>query len=139
MIKIYFDGCAGPTNPGYGGAGVVIVNGDQKLSGYWFLGKNRTNNEAEYAGLIYALRLGIHLGFHTEPVTIYGDSKLIINQVTRQWKNKKPHLQQLMKKADIELAKYKSCNLEWIPRDLNTLADKMSVKPLLENGIKIRK
>lgn len=139
MIEIYFDGCAGPTNPGYGGAGAVVIHNSKKYGGHWFLGENRTNNEAEYAGLIYALRLGVKLNIHNEPVIIYGDSKLIINQVNREWKNKKPHLQKLMEKADIELLKYRAWNLEWIPRELNKLADSMSVKPLIDNGIKIRR
>lgn len=139
MVKIYFDGCAGPTNPGFGGAGVVVVQGDKKIGGYWYLGEKRTNNEAEYAALFYALKLGKKLKVHNNHVNIYGDSQLVINQVNSVWKNKKLHLQRLMGMVHSELSDYTSWSLEWIPREQNALADQMSVRPLLEKNIKIRK
>lgn len=139
-IKIHFDGCCAPSNPGYGGAGWVIRIADEDPIGYCtYIGEHRTNNEAEYAALYGALLHGIKLGINKgAKVRIYGDSKLVVNQVNKDWKNRKEHLQKLMGKVDGLLEQYDDWTLEWISRDYNGEADHLSVKALTDEGIKVR-
>ncbi len=139
-IRVYFDGAAGPTNPGYGGAGWAILLPDKEpITQSYFLGNNRTNNEAEYAALVFALNHGKWLGIEQEKIRIYGDSKLVISQVNGIWKTKKPHLRKMRDIALRNLESYTNVNLEWIPRESNELADRMSNVALLDNGIKLFK
>ena len=139
MNKIYFDGCCAPKNPGHGGAGWAIYTKAKAIGGNIYLGKNRTNNEAEYAALIYSLRHGIKIGIHKEKVEIYGDSQLIIKQVTKEWQNNTPHLQRLMRIVDELLGSYIDYALYWIPREKNQQADLMSVEALKKEGIHVRR
>nr|WP_309228260.1 reverse transcriptase-like protein [Virgibacillus sp. NKC19-3] len=44
-----------------------------------------TNNEAEYAALHLALKELELLGVHHLPVTLIGDSQVVINQLTAEW------------------------------------------------------
>jgi ribonuclease HI len=87
-IEIYVDG-ASLGNPGYGGAGVVIlttVNGERQKTAFGaYLGDDVTNNRAEITAAILSLqRL-------TEPshVTLYSDSEYVINTMTLGWKKNK--------------------------------------------------
>lgn len=67
------------------------------------LGANMTNNEAEYDTLIYALRLFLaHLEERKEDpkgiaLEIQGDSRLVIKQVSGEWK---AHEKRLAKRRD---------------------------------------
>ena len=135
--KIYFDGVTGPTNPGHGGAGWAIeVPNKESISSYYYLGDGRTNNESEYAALYCSLKQGIKLGIEQNKVEIYGDSQLVIKQVSGEWRNKKPHLKKLMAKVHELLDLYTDYTLYWIPREQNEVADSMSNRALTENGVK---
>ncbi len=78
-VTIYTDGaCSG--NPGKGGWGVVLLYGDRKkeLSGGE---ENTTNNRMELTAAIEGLKA------LKEPceVTLYSDSKYLIDAVTKGW------------------------------------------------------
>ena len=77
---MYFDGCS-KGNPGRSGAGAVLYeNGKEIWSDKKFVGEKATNNVAEYNGLILALQ---ELSKRSLPkVVVYGDSQLIIQQIT---------------------------------------------------------
>jgi ribonuclease HI len=67
-------------NPGHGGAGAVLVLEDgAKHSFSEYLGEKKTNNQAEYGGLLLGLRKAFELGI--THLKVYGDSQLVINQV----------------------------------------------------------
>jgi len=119
----YFDG-ASRGNPGLAGAGALIVNdsGDIIWETACFLGK-KTNNEAEYNALILLLKAARERNI--KKLNIYGDSKLVVSQVSRQWKINLPHLRILAKEA-WELMDGIDVSLEWIPRDKNKRADELS-------------
>ena len=56
-----FDGCS-KGNPGLSGAGAVIYSLDDEIwSGSLFIGKNITNNQSEYSGLIFGLKQAIDM------------------------------------------------------------------------------
>ncbi len=83
-ITIYSDGgCI--NNPGPGGYGVVIIDGGKRteLSGGFRL---TTNNRMELMGIIMGLKsLGRKSG---RQVTVYTDSRYVINGITKGWARK---------------------------------------------------
>lgn len=77
-----------------------------------------TNNEAEYKSLIRALQENSQAN-----VTIFMDSKLIVNQVNGLWKINYPHLQKLNNTVKSLNKKFTLCH---VYRKYNTHADKAS-------------
>ena len=119
----YFDG-ASRGNPGKAGAGALLINEEGKV--VWeasrFLG-DKTNNEAEYMALIMLLKAAKDHGVSS--LRVFGDSKLVVSQISRQWKINLPHLRALAQEA-WSLMEGMSVTLEWIPREKNKLADALS-------------
>lgn len=131
MKKLYFDGACVPVNPG----------GDMGL-GFWIEedGKNiysfskyipsrefngtTSNNVAEYlalkSGLEYCSSKGI-----TE-LEVYGDSQLVIKQMSGQWKMKKGLYLPFAEQTKSLLSQYTKIRFEWIRRELNSVADDLS-------------
>lgn len=79
-VIIYTDGGARPTNPGPGGYGVVILEGDQRreLSGGFRL---TTNNRMELMACIK----GLEALERPSTVTIHSDSQYVVNAITKGW------------------------------------------------------
>ena len=91
-----FDGCS-KGNPGPAGIGAVISkSGSEEWCGCQFIG-NKTNNQSEYSALILGLKEA--LSRNIKKLQVYGDSLLVINQVTGQFKVKNVQLQELYKEA----------------------------------------
>ncbi len=122
-MKGFFDG-ASRGNPGTAGAGALLV--DENGATVWetarFLG-TKTNNEAEYTALILLLKAAKERSI--TKLQIYGDSKLVVSQVSKQWKINLPHLRALAQEA-WALMEGMDVSLEWIPREKNKLADALS-------------
>lgn len=119
----FFDG-ASRGNPGKAGAGALMINDEGKV--VWetarFLGK-KTNNEAEYMALILLLKAAREHGVRS--LRVFGDSKLVISQLSREWKINLPHLRLLAKQA-WDLADGMDISYHWIPREQNKKADRLS-------------
>jgi len=80
MIKIYTDG-ASRGNPGPGGFGVVMIYGHHRKEisqGF----RLTTNNRMELLSVIVALEA---LKQESEHVTIYSDSKYVVDAVEQKW------------------------------------------------------
>ncbi|CAN0043537.1 unnamed protein product, partial [Discosporangium mesarthrocarpum] len=109
-IQVYFDG-GSRGNPGSSGAGSSITDADgiEIWSGYKYLGRNKTNNEAEYWGLILGLEAALKLGIGT--VIVRGDSKLVIEQMKGNWQVKAPNLQELNRKVCGGMCSYAVCTM----------------------------
>lgn len=122
-MKGYFDG-ASRGNPGEAGAGALLIEDDGTV--VWekalYLGK-KTNNEAEYNAAIMLLTEAAERGL-TE-LAVYGDSKLVVSQLSGQWKINLPHLRELAKKA-WDITKGMKVSYSWIPREKNKKADELS-------------
>lgn len=122
-MRGYFDG-ASRGNPGEAGAGALLVNGRGET--VWeasrYLGK-KTNNEAEYAALLLLLNAARERG--VGELKICGDSKLVVCQVSKQWKINLPHLRELAGEA-WKLMENIKVELIWIPREENKKADALS-------------
>ncbi len=80
MVNIYTDGaCSG--NPGPGGYGAILeFNGVKKELSDGFL--ETTNNRMELMGVIAALEALTRINLD---VTIYSDSKYVVDSVTKGW------------------------------------------------------
>lgn len=80
MIEIYTDGCA-LGNPGPGGYGTIMLAGPHRkeiAQGY----RNTTNNRMELLAVIVALE---HIKIKNAEVTVYSDSKYVVDAVQLGW------------------------------------------------------
>ena len=59
-------------------------------------------------------------------ILIQGDSKLVINHMQGTWKCTHRNLKPLHDRAQQLLAEFKDVMFEWIPREQNSRADKLS-------------
>ena len=91
-----------------------------------YLGR-KTNNEAEYAALLLLLEAAKLRG--VKELRISGDSKLVVCQVSRQWKINLPHLRKLAQYA-WKLMEGMKVELVWVPREENKRADLLSNEAL---------
>ena len=83
-----------------------------------------TNNVAEYKALIVALRMAIKL--KATQVEIRADSELMIRQLKGRYKVKSEGLKPLYIEVTQLLVKFEGVTLKYIPRELNTEADKLA-------------
>ncbi len=85
-------------NPGVGAIGVIVRKDGHILVKYSKkIGKQVTNNVAEYEGLIKALELAAK--FTKNEVTCYLDSELIVKQLLGKYRVKHPNLLKLFLKV----------------------------------------
>ena len=152
-IQLFFDGATAPTNPGPSGAGwhIKIYKSKtnefiQEYKEYKFLGPRMTNNEAEYLALIHGLESIIDIvkkiksktDIKLESVIIFGDSALVINQLSGSYKVKAINLIKYYNKAKELISELESRTLSLkiihILRHKNTIADDMS-KLALKNSM----
>ncbi len=81
-----------------------------------FKKKGITNNEAEYLAVIEALKFVED----DSNVTVFSDSKLVVNQIKMEWHIKEERLRKLFEEV-LSLIKEKNIDfkIEWIPRGEN--------------------
>src|SRR5688572_10031413 len=87
-ITIYFDGACDPNPGGHAGWGAVLeIDGrTESLNGYVGFGPAMSNNVAEYAGVIGALEEVARRGLASATIHVFGDSNLVIQQMSGRWK-----------------------------------------------------
>jgi ribonuclease HI len=138
----YFDGACEPVNPGGTASyGAVIYENDEKIwecAEVYGQGKLMSNNVAEYAGFIAVLEWFIEQELCDAEIVVKGDSMLVINQMFGTWKIKNGLYAPLAKKANELLSRFIDIKGEWIPRDLNDVADELSKAALKKAGVKLR-
>ncbi|XP_074283429.1 uncharacterized protein LOC141607979 [Silene latifolia] len=119
---MYFDGAARQDRAG---AGVVFVTPQNHLMPYAFtLTQLCTNNMAEYQALILGLQMAIEIG--VRDMDIYGDSKLVVNQVLGEYEVKKEDLIPYHQQALQLLNQLDDIHVGHVPRSANKLADALS-------------
>ena len=79
-------------------------------------GEKLTNNELEYLAVLYALDY-INNRHKKDNVTIYSDSKLIVNQINGEWRITTERLQPLYDKCMKRMTD--KIKIKWIRRDFN--------------------
>ena len=136
-LECYFDGACEPVNPGGNmGMGWIIVN---TITGHIrsrkrYKEKNPTNsnNVAEYLALYMLLK---DLRDYSDcEISIYGDSKLIVNQINNEFKlNSGLHYNIAKRTAELykDIANNNKISISWIPREVNTGADKLSKEAVI--------
>lgn len=129
-IIIYTDG-GSRGNPGMAAIGVVFCNEKEQIIKKYgeYLGDNLTNNEAEYAAVIFALKkfkllFGKAVAEISE-VEIRSDSELLVKQMNGQYKLLDEKIQKFFieiwnLKMDFRAVKFKA-----ISRERNKEADRM--------------
>jgi probable phosphoglycerate mutase len=133
MIEVFTDGLAMPRNPGIGTYGFVVYkDGSELARGHGFDGDHVSNNHAEYAGLIAALK-SVE-SFVNEDIVVKSDSKMLVNQMAGRWKVSKKayrsgaegnYVDRFLEARDVS-RRFERITYEWIPRELNSLADALS-------------
>jgi ribonuclease HI len=122
-VTIYTDGGA-RGNPGPAAAGVVIKEGAKMLLEFGeYLGPVQTNNFAEYQAVILALEALKREGYAGRSIEFKMDSKLVVEQVSGNWKIKEPSLKPLVAKIRELLADFPQHSFAHIPRADNAEAD----------------
>jgi len=114
-------------NPGIAGSGMALYDsedGAEVWSGYLYLGDHRTNNEAEYMGLITGMQCALSLG--VKQIVVQGDSKLVLEQIALRWKVKSESLKLYFDEA-IKLKKeFVFFETSHIERAKNARADELA-------------
>jgi ribonuclease HI len=112
-------------NPGPSGYGVVVQGTDgvvlAELSE--FLGL-RTNNVAEYSGMLAALEYALTNGL--KRLRVVSDSELMVKQMKGQYRVQSPELRPLYEEAKRRAAKLDGFQIEHVLRGKNKKADELA-------------
>ena len=122
---LFFDGAA-KNNPGRAGCGFVLYHRETKLAfckGCAYLSE-ATNNEAEYEGILTGLKHAVDLGI--KEISIYGDSQLVINQLTGVFQVSAENLRTGHQKGTDLLLQMMNYDLNHISRAANSEADALA-------------
>ena len=131
----WFDGACEPANPGGTATFGVVVKDDDgtvllKEHGLVGKGSKMSNNVVEYAGVLHILKY-----LSSRPpgrVTIHGDSNLVINQLSGNWRVSKGLYLSIAIETKQLLAYLRGLgwqiNFCWIPREQNEECDALSKK-----------
>ena len=130
---MYFDGLCEPKNPGgiatYGiliQQGGEILHEESGLADAQPYSDEASNNVAEYSAIIHALEWLKNNDRAESKIILRGDSKLIISQLTGVYKVKSLRIIELHHTAKRLLQKFKNLRIEWVNRELNQEADRLS-------------
>lgn len=133
-VVVYTDGGA-RGNPGPAGAGVVIFDGEKKIAELkQYLGERQTNNWAEYEAVAIALAEAKRLGLEGRALEIRMDSKLVVEQVSGNWKIKEPTLKPQVAKVHALLNDFAAWKFVYVPREDNAEADALVNEAIDEAG-----
>lgn len=121
--RAWFDGSAHP-NPGRCGIGALLLGpGGERIALSQGAGYGNSS-EAEYLALIAVLEAAVAAG--AQGLTVYGDSQVVINDVTGGGAGAAPALAELRAQARELIAQLGGAVLRWIPRHKNGAADALS-------------
>ena len=126
--SMWFDGGTYPGNPGNGGCGAVIKVGEKEYSFNEYLGKNVTNNRAEYGGLLLGMRQAQKLGI--TKLSVFGDSQLVVYQMDGSYSCRNRGLIPLWREAKSLASEFEMVTYNWIRRENNQKADAEATKAI---------
>jgi len=123
-LIIHTDG-ASRGNPGEAGLGALIEDEDGQVLARLarYLGR-ATNNHAEYAALIDALKEALELG--AGEVAVHADSELVVKQVKGEYRVKHPELKPMHAEVMGLLSRFEGYEIKYIPRERNKEADALA-------------
>ena len=126
-LEIYIDG-ASKGNPGHSGVGIVIYQEGLRIKSIANYIGTATNNVAEYTALIYALEEALLL--KARSLKINTDSQLLARQLNKIYKVKHPGIINLYNRAVHLLTGFEKVLINHIPREENSLADKLATEAI---------
>lgn len=124
----WFDGATKNSNPGIRGIGAVLKGPVGQLVEIAQEIGEGTNNEAEYCALMAVLDAAVDA--RVQDLIVYGDSQLVIKQVSGEWMINSRGLVPLCKTVQELKALIPKVRLCWIPREENTEADALSKRAI---------
>ena len=127
MYKIYCDG-ASRSNPGEASLGVSVQKNNIEVDYLYRKIGIASNNVAEYQALIEGLKYCILNSI--DVVEIFLDSKLIVEQMNKNYKVKSKNLINLFNEAQQLTSQIRSVKLTHIRRENNKRADELANKAL---------
>ncbi len=135
IVEIFTDG-GSRGNPGLAGIGAVIKIGDEIKNYSEFIGDKKTNNEAEYQALIFALKKTKQLLGKIKSkeaiLNCYADSELMVKQLNHQYKVSNENIQIFFIEVWNLMLDFSKVEIKHIPREKNKEADKLANKAMDE-------
>lgn len=132
MLNVFTDG-ASKGNPGRAGIGIAIFQKDELLEEHSeYIGK-KTNNQAEYEAVIFALNRLISIG--ESKAVLFSDSEFLVKQLNGEYKVKAENIKPLYFKI-LSLLKKISVTFIWIQREKNSIADKLANQGVEKGNLK---
>lgn len=128
----WFDGSAWP-NPGRCGIGALLTGPDGQQLSLSRAAGHGNSSEAEYRALIALLETAVEAG--ADRLTVYGDSKVVIDDVGAPASAQAASLAPLRQAAQALLARLPQVTLRWIPRHRNGAADALSQQARTLTGV----
>jgi ribonuclease HI len=126
--RAWFDGSARP-NPGRCGIGARLVGPGGELVELSQPAGYGNSSEAEYLALIAVLEAALAQG--ACELTVYGDSRVVLDDVAAPDAKSAPVLQPYRARARALLARLPGTALRWVPRHKNLDADALSQRASL--------
>lgn len=135
-VTLHFDGACEPINPGGIATYGFVLSGTPGLgttggAGVVAEGDGATNNLAEWTALKKGLEELIQFqadGLVIGSLAIFGDSKLVVEQLAGRWACRGPNLIPLLAECRALLERLGVFWIaEWVPRERNQEADALSV------------
>jgi ribonuclease HI len=131
--RAWFDGSARP-NPGRCGIGARLVGPAGELVELSQPAGYGNSSEAEYLALIAVLEAALAQG--ARELTVYGDSRVVLDDVAAPEAKGAPILQPYRARARALLVRLPGTALRWVPRhknlDADALSQRASLPPALE-------
>jgi len=119
-------------NPGPAAFGVVITAPDgQTVAAFGKFIGTRTNNFAEYQGLLAALQYALDNGYSR--LRVLTDSELMARQISGVYKVRHPDLKPLFAEAQARIGRLASFSIRHVYREQNREADRL-VNEALDNA-----
>jgi ribonuclease HI len=121
--RAWFDGSAHP-NPGRCGIGGLLLAPDGARTEIARGAGYGNSSEAEYQALLAILQAAASAG--AGPLTVYGDSRVVIDDMNGPLFDAAPALAAWRARAQALLAQLGQVDLRWVPRHKNLDADALS-------------
>ncbi|MGM0124238.1 ribonuclease HI [Enterococcus sp. AZ194] len=123
MIKVFIDAST-KGNPGPSGGGLMITSEIiYKQKSYAF--SEMTNHQAEFEILLTALEFLLEEKWQHETITIYSDSKVVVQTIDKDFTNN-PLFLPYLEKFRLLQEEFSLLILQWIPESKNKGADNLA-------------
>jgi ribonuclease HI len=137
FVQVHFDGACQPAK----GGGIATYGFTVEGAGFHEEGKglavppfsqHATNNVAEYVGAIRAMEWLKDRGFRGT-VYLFGDSQLVLRQMKGEYRVRTEHIRAYHELLKRLTAGFEQVKFEWIPREENREADRLSKEALVDH------